>query len=120
MKFLQKNILNRIFISGTTMINFIVYYGGRLFPKFLSFYFTAAHRFSKTHYYIIKIQSYNNTNGQFVNCPYNLVGRGLCNLADPFVCYADISPNRGITFTPPQNNENSVGCGVLDAPGRSQ
>ena len=56
------------------MINFIVYYGGRLFPKFLSFYFTAAHRFSKTHYYNIKIQSYNNTNGQFINCPYNLVG----------------------------------------------
>ena len=62
------------------MINFIVCYGGRLFPKFLSFYFTAAHRFSKTHYYIIKIQSYNNTNRQFINCPYNLVGCGVLDV----------------------------------------
>ena len=48
----------------------IVYYGGRLFPKFLSFYFTAAHRSLKTHYNTITyIQPYDNTNRQFIIAP---------------------------------------------------
>ncbi len=28
----------------------------------------------------------------------NAVGGEICNSADPFVCYADLSPNRGITL----------------------
>lgn len=65
------------------MIFIIVYCGGRqTFSLFnISFIILiAAHRFSKTHYYIIKIQSYNNTNGQFINCPYNLVGCGVLDV----------------------------------------
>ena len=60
----------------------------------LTYNFTAAHRFSKTHYYIIKIQSYNNTNRQFINCPYNLVG------ADSIRPQHQL-PKRGNTTIPP-------------------
>ena len=34
-----------------------------------------------------------------VRSKQTIVGRGICNSAEPFVCYADIFPIRGITLT---------------------